>query len=96
VFFVVLNVCLQKWEYELQGKHEHDKDSMEDYLTVRYAKGKSVDAHLLLDQKDEKKRHATFDLSYPSGEGYKGRDVKINADFIEKVCHYWSFVLGFF
>lgn len=72
------------WEYEILGKHDHNDSTAEEYITVRYAKGKSVDVHLLLDQKKDKKRHATFDLSYPAGYNYPARDVKINADYIEK------------
>ncbi|XP_076440191.1 uncharacterized protein LOC143279842 [Babylonia areolata] len=70
-------------EYQLKGKHEHSKRSVEDYLTLRYAKGKGVDAHLKLSQ-IKKKRSATFDLSYPAGENYPARNVKLNADLTEK------------
>ena len=69
----------------MKGKHEHDSSHLEDYFTARYAKGKVVDAHLRLDER-KKKRSATFDLSYPAGQTYPARDVKINADYIEKVC----------
>lgn len=74
----------QDLEYQVKGKHEHNARHLEDYFSVRYAKGKSIDAHLRLAQA-KKKRSATFDLSYPAGQFYPARDVKINADYIEKV-----------
>lgn len=64
-------------EYQVTGKHDHDKRGVEQYLTVRYAKGKSLDAHLRLDEQ-KKQRTATFDLAYP------GREVKVNVDLTEK------------
>ena len=86
---------VQELEYQLKGKHEHDEKQLEDYLTLRYAKGKSLDAHLRL-AKAKKKRSATFDLSYPAGQSYPARDVKINADYIEKVCLLTSSWIGGF
>ncbi|KAL8574007.1 hypothetical protein ACOMHN_029454 [Nucella lapillus] len=70
-------------DYQLKGKHEHNKNTIEEYLTLRYAKGKSMDAHMRLSQA-KKKKSATFDLSYPAGQNYPARSVRINADFMEK------------
>ena len=77
-------VWWQGLEYQVKGKHRHDKQSMEDYFTVHYAKGKSVDAHMRLDR-SRSKRSGTFDLSYPAGQNYPARTVKLNADLTKKV-----------
>lgn len=89
----------QDIDYHLNGKHEHNKQMAEQYLTVRYGKGNSVVYHSRLAQ-TQKQRNITVDLTYP------GRDVKLNADlslkdevsFLNELsakCFLLSFILPF-
>lgn len=65
-------------DYEVKGKHEHNKEMVEQYLNVRYGKGKTIDAHTRLTQ-TKTQRTATLDLAFP------GRDMKFNAELNKKV-----------
>ena len=87
MFCSLLHALLQNLYYELKGNHSHDQFHVEEHLSVVYARGKTVDAHVNLSKEKGgmMSRSIYIDFSYPSEHSYHGRTMKMNTEFTHKV-----------